>query len=340
MKRPELNLCSRCGRCLAVCPTYVVTRREAFSPRGRIFLFESGLREHPALETCLACGNCEATCPNRVALPELVFLKKLEKPSFNKGPLPKGPLPARLPRKGSWLEVLIPRGIPKRSSRTFSQIRKLDQEGDITLFLSCGAEYLYPEATHKLILFLRSLGYSPRVIGPLCCGLPAASLGLKERFLEEARKTLETLLEVEGPILTLCASCLWVIKKIYPLVFPDLEEGNLQRLQSIEETLTHLRPRVSALPLEVEDVVWHIPCHLKAFNTRIRLPGPRINLCCGSATPQKLLWENRLPKPFLEKLNEFAPPLLVTACTGCYLKLRKLLKPPPEVKHWAELLSV
>ncbi|OAQ20736.1 L-lactate dehydrogenase, Iron-sulfur cluster-binding subunit YkgF [Thermosulfurimonas dismutans] len=320
----------------------MATQREFFSPRGRIFLFEAGLWEHPALETCLACGNCENACPNRVPLPELVFLKKLEDPSSSKIPISKGPLLTWLPKEGTLLDKLCTDQLPKRASRTFSQNLKLPEKGDVTIFLSCGAEYLYPKATHKLILFLKGMGYSPGVTRPLCCGLPAASIGRKKVFLEQSRNTLEVLSQTEGPILTLCASCLWMFKKVYPLVFSDTKEEKKVHsvAQRVEEALSHLSPKVSTWPFQVDDLAIHIPCHLKEFKPQISFQGSQINLCCGSVTPKRLLFENQLPKPFLEKLMELGPSLLVTACTGCYLKLRKLLKVPPEVKHWAELLSV
>lgn len=164
----------------------------------------------------------------------------------------------------------------------------------------------------------------------------------KKVFLEQARNTLEVLSQTEGPILTLCASCLWMFKKVYPLVFSDTKEEKKVHsvAQRVEEALSHLSPKVSTWPFQVDDLAMHIPCHLKEFKTQIPFQGSQINLCCGSVTPKRLLFENQLPKSFLEKLMELGPSLLVTACTGCYLKLRKLLKVPPEVKHWAELLSV
>ncbi|MEW6448727.1 MAG: 4Fe-4S dicluster domain-containing protein [Bacillota bacterium] len=62
--------CSRCGFCLAVCPTY---RREPFepdSPRGRLtllsYLASGGSLSFVAvrfLDRCLGCRACETACP-------------------------------------------------------------------------------------------------------------------------------------------------------------------------------------------------------------------------------------------------------------------------------------
>ncbi len=66
--------CVHCGLCTASCPTYLETRDENDSPRGRIYLMRAvvdgrlamgpGVREH--LELCLDCRACESACPSGV----------------------------------------------------------------------------------------------------------------------------------------------------------------------------------------------------------------------------------------------------------------------------------
>ncbi len=66
--------CVMCGLCLPHCPTYLVARNEAESPRGRIAivraLHEHTLHPDPALvnhlDQCLTCMNCAAVCPVQV----------------------------------------------------------------------------------------------------------------------------------------------------------------------------------------------------------------------------------------------------------------------------------
>ncbi len=66
--------CVHCGLCLEACPTYLLTRAETDSPRGRIYLMK-GLAEGRMtldddvvrhLDLCLGCRGCESACPSGV----------------------------------------------------------------------------------------------------------------------------------------------------------------------------------------------------------------------------------------------------------------------------------
>ena len=78
--------CVQCGLCLPHCPTYLQTRDEAESPRGRISLMRAlhtkqlppspQLKRH--LYSCLSCRACEAACPAGVPYGELIDLSYSE----------------------------------------------------------------------------------------------------------------------------------------------------------------------------------------------------------------------------------------------------------------------
>lgn len=70
----ELMNCMRCGFCLPACPTYLETKSEAASPRGRIALMKAvydGMVSpdddiQAQLDLCLGCRACEPVCPSGV----------------------------------------------------------------------------------------------------------------------------------------------------------------------------------------------------------------------------------------------------------------------------------
>ncbi len=72
--------CVHCGLCAEACPTYITTRCEMDSPRGRIYLMKSlaeGSIELDGdaarhLDLCLGCRGCETACPSGVHYGRLI----------------------------------------------------------------------------------------------------------------------------------------------------------------------------------------------------------------------------------------------------------------------------
>ncbi len=74
--------CMRCGFCMAVCPVYGATMKEADVTRGKIALLENLAHEmlndveaiNDKLNRCLLCGACQANCPSGVRIMD-IFLR-------------------------------------------------------------------------------------------------------------------------------------------------------------------------------------------------------------------------------------------------------------------------
>lgn len=75
-----LQQCMHCGLCLAVCPTYDLTKLERSSPRGRIRMVRSVARGEMELSPlfademnfCLDCQACETACPAGVKYGQII----------------------------------------------------------------------------------------------------------------------------------------------------------------------------------------------------------------------------------------------------------------------------
>ena len=75
-----VDTCVHCGFCLPTCPTYVIWGEEMDSPRGRIVLMDSALREADRIsdamvthwDRCLGCMACVSSCPSGVRYDRLI----------------------------------------------------------------------------------------------------------------------------------------------------------------------------------------------------------------------------------------------------------------------------
>ncbi|TRM75405.1 (Fe-S)-binding protein [Sulfolobus sp. A20-N-F6] len=65
------EMCTHCGFCLETCPTYVVTRNEVHSPRGRIEAVRAGINSI-GFQTCMYCRLCETACPAGVKYGQII----------------------------------------------------------------------------------------------------------------------------------------------------------------------------------------------------------------------------------------------------------------------------
>ena len=81
-----LSQCIHCGMCLAVCPTYDMTKNERSSPRGRIKMIKSVTRGEleitntfaEEMNFCLDCQACETACPAGVKYGSMVEAARVE----------------------------------------------------------------------------------------------------------------------------------------------------------------------------------------------------------------------------------------------------------------------
>ncbi|MCC7115108.1 MAG: glycolate oxidase subunit GlcF [Burkholderiales bacterium] len=90
-----LRTCVHYGFCTATCPTYVLTRDENDSPRGRIDLIRAmlergGAPEPPTvhhLDRCLSCLGCQTTCAAKVDYARLIDVARAHIESNFRRPL-------------------------------------------------------------------------------------------------------------------------------------------------------------------------------------------------------------------------------------------------------------
>ena len=232
-----IEMCNGQGACRKVqggtmCPSYMVTRDEEHSTRGRANALRAAIsgalpadaltsrRLYDVLDLCLECKGCKAECPSNVDMAKLKyeFLDKYHK--ANDYPLRNrifGNI-ATLSRWGSfWAPVsnwtlrsryskdlLQEAGIDQRramppfASQTFTQWFRArggspTLERQVVLFPDTFTNYNYPNLGKAATKVLERLGYQVIVPRVRCCGRPMLSNGMMDKARSNARFNVDVL---------------------------------------------------------------------------------------------------------------------------------------------------
>ena len=309
-----LKRCARCGKCLPSCPSFLATGRETFSPRGRVALLEAGLLPPEEAFSCLLCGACEAVCPN-----ELPILKHL--------------LEARGKKSTPYAPLLPPL---LRRLRGKEQDEPLSQEGEVVFFLGCAERALYHDAAKSFLALFPSEEKVILARGADCCGLPYLAAGDLEGFFKAAARNQKAFSRA-GKVLTLCASCLFTFKKLYPLLGgPEIEA---------EDAISFLHRRGDLrLKARRNEIFFQVPCHLR----HLKVPPYWRELglsyyegCCGQAGLYAFKFPREAQKisfPLKKAFLVSGARVLTTNCSGCFFRLRRLF-PREEVRPLVSYLE-
>ena len=253
-----IEMCSGVGACRknlsgTMCPSYMATRDETHTTRGRANVLRLGMNGGlvttpdeavlAALDLCLECRACKAECP--VGVDMAAFKSEFLADYYARFGTPlKARALGHLPDLSVWagqfsgianaligsgvgrwlneklLGVDPRRGLPQWSSETL--VTKLDRlarnpgSQKVTLFNDTFLNHYHPEVGVAAIEVLERGGCQVEVVRPGCCGRPLISQGL----LEEARKSAGVLVEALHPhvergekILFCEPSCLSAVKE-------------------------------------------------------------------------------------------------------------------------------
>ena len=285
----ELEACTRCGECIAACPTFVAAGDEEIHPltkiaRARRFWKADhlgglarlwGLRPPDdearaafaqGVYQCTLCAQCRVVCPVRIdtrplwiALREQLVDWGLYPPAFDA--LRRSVLEQRNiaaednAHRLLWTENMdpAPQGLDRRAG------------AETVYFVGCVAAF-YPRAYGIPRSFVRLLAHAGEAVTTLggeewCCGFPLHIAGMGRRAEELARHNVEAVASLGARrLVTTCPSCYHTWRREYPRWLGEpLPFQVVHAVELLDELLDEGRLRLGPL---ARRVTYHDPCDL------------------------------------------------------------------------------
>ena len=253
--------CSGVGACRkslvgTMCPSYMATRNEADSTRGRANALRMAINGQlgpdglanpslkPVLDLCLECKACKSECPTGVDMARMKaeflyqFHRDHPRPRHDRhfagirGTLERAANWPRLfnavsgSRFGKWFAGIAaqrrPPAVVARSLLLECESLGLPaaSESDVVFFPDTFSIHYEPQHVLAAIRVADSLGLSPALAPAVCCGRPLISRG----FLDEARDQAVALVEALTPLAQANRPIVFLEPGCWSAVFDDLPQ--------------------------------------------------------------------------------------------------------------------
>ena len=266
--------CSGVGACRktltgAMCPSYMATRDESASTRGRASALRQALSGQfgpegldddellPILDLCLECKACKRECPTGVDMARLKS-EFLHQRHQRHGTSLSASLLGRIDRSAAWGQRLAPlsnwmanssaarffnkrvlgldsrRPLPVFARRTFlDDWNAPTTPGDVALFADTFSNYFEPDHLAAAARLATRLGAQVELAPRVCCGRPLISKGLLDEAAQKAAamtRALSPLLERGLPILFCEPSCYSAVCDDHPLLLRGAAQDQARKV--------------------------------------------------------------------------------------------------------------
>ncbi len=358
----DLDVCTECGRCTAVCPAYATGK--PLSPMQLILDLQKAIRggqgdgEAPLAGTvireetlwaCTTCMACQEACPVFIEhVPKILDLRRYL--VMEEGRLPNGMREAlrSLEARGHpWAGTRLSRrdwyrGLPVRELREVGSAEAVD----VVYWAGCAVlDERYQRVARSLVRLLDHAGLRVGVLGPeeQCTGDPARRMGDEFSFQALAAANLETFARYRVQrLLTSCPHCFNVLKNEYRELGGNLQVQHHTELLSALLREGKLTAGASSGGDGLSAVTYHDPCYLARYNGVVnpprevlfRVAGVRLvemprrgrgTFCCGAGGGR--VWvEERMALVRAREAVETGASAVVVSCPFCLQMLEDAVK--------------
>ena len=254
--RNAVNVCTMCGFCKSVCPSFKSIGWDSALSRGRIVLTyglltgdlepdESVVRN---MYTCTTCADCVRRCPSKVDIVDIIELCRAD--LVKAGHI--------LPKHKAMCENILETGNPfgEKVSREEALGRK-PHKAKVGYFAGCTATYRSKETARATMSILDKMGVDFTTLDELCCGSVMQRVGWSQDDVTDLmRKNVESIKAqgVETLVLS-CAGCYRMFKHEYPK-YVDVPFEVLHITEFLADKDLKLKPMDGVV------ATYHDPCHL------------------------------------------------------------------------------
>jgi len=183
----------------------------------------------------------------------------------------------------------------------------------------------------------------------VCCGLPQYAYGDFETAKRNARKTIDTFLDMYSDaevVLTACASCAAMLRHDYLTLFAD-EPSYLPKVKLFSEKVVEFSEYMAKIGVDQSKlhnsspltITYHDPCHMVRGLKVTKQPRqllqmiPRVeykemfeaNRCCGAAGLIQAFYHEVSTDITVQKtqnIKDTNADLVATSCPACMLRLQ------------------
>ncbi|MBE7712717.1 MAG: (Fe-S)-binding protein [Cyanobacteria bacterium SIG26] len=348
----ELNKCSKCGLCQAVCPIFKITQNDCTVSKGKFIMLHGVTKGdlklsaniNKYLDMCLKCGKCREFCPSDIDICKILNIAKFEymQTIFAHKLI-------NFFQSKKIFRTIIKIGTFLSTPFRTNKITSSENTKKIVYFKGC-VNQIFPNTDKYLHKIFKESSIEIIDKDFDCCGLPFLSEGNLERFIEAAEHNTKLLDEKFDYLVTDCASCESTILD-YPKYTQckDLSAKllNWGEIIANENIKFHYKKKLR--------VTFHKPCHLKNddfFEQIIKncenveyVKMKDYDNCCGFAGSFALKnhkLSSQISKEKAKNIRNTNADFVITTCPACILGLKQgilLNKDKTKVVSLLEFLS-
>ena len=332
--RNAVNICTMCGFCKSVCPSFKAIGWDSALSRGRIVLSYGLLNgEIPAddsvvenMYTCTTCADCVRRCPSKVDIVSIIE-------SCRADLVKNGHI---LPKHKAVCENILRTNNPFGEERSVAEtLGRKPRNAEIGYFAGCTATYRSKRTSAAALSILDKLKADYTTVDEVCCGSVMQRIGWPEEDVRGyMQRNVDAIKALGVKTLVLsCAGCYRMFKEEYPK-HVEVPFRVLHMTEFLAEQDLRLKPMKGI-------ATYHDPCHLGRHagvydaprKVIAKIPelefremafSRNVSHCCGggggvrSAYPEE---SKRIASTRIDEAAETGAGTIITTCPFCVSNL-------------------